>query len=146
MKTATIMMRRITVATTTTTPMMTADVIQQPTLSDLACMHDEMSGNTHSSPSHFSDSLVVLCFMQKYTMMKAVIMLMRRITVATATTTPMMTAVFTPPDHEVPGGDVAELEKHIHLKTRLLCTSTVISKHTTGSPATESCAHNAMIS
>ena len=39
---------------------------------------------------------------------------------ATATTTPMMTAVSTPPEPEVPGGDVAELEKYIHLKTGLL--------------------------
>ena len=65
-----------------------------PTLSARACEHDEVSAYTpSSSTSPLPDSLVVLCFTQTSTVMKAEMAMKRRITVATATTTPMMPAV-----------------------------------------------------
>ena len=70
-----------------------------PTLSAGACEQDEVSGYTPSSSiSPLPDSLVVLCFTQTSTVMKAEMTMRRRITVTTATTTPMMTAVSTPPE------------------------------------------------
>ena len=64
-----------------------------PTPSAGACEHDEVSGYTPSSISPLPDSLVVLCFTQTSTVMKAEMAMKRRITVGTATTTPMMPTV-----------------------------------------------------
>ena len=76
-----------------------------PTPSAGVYEHDEVSGYTPSSTSPLPDSLVVLCFTQTSTVMKAEMMMKRRITVATATTTPMMPAV---PIALEPGGGGGE--------------------------------------
>ena len=54
---------------------------------------------------HLYDSLVVLCFKQTSTVKKTDKTRRMRITVATATTTPMITAVSIPPGPEGGGGE-----------------------------------------
>ena len=71
-----------------------------------ACAHIRWVSGTCPPPPPF-DSLVHLCFMQTSTMTKTIRMMrVMRITMTTATTTPMMTAVSTPPARpEGAGGD-----------------------------------------